>query len=76
MVDTEIGATHVVTAGAGEPLVLVPGTNFAAAAWLELVDDLAAMHLVHAIDLPGQPGLSAPPAASTTVRPTDAGWRR
>jgi pimeloyl-ACP methyl ester carboxylesterase len=60
VVDTELGATHVVTAGAGEPLLLVPGTNFAAAAWLDLVDDLAATHLVHAIDLPGQPGLSDP----------------
>lgn len=60
LVDTELGATHVVTAGDGPPLVLIPGTNFAAAVWLELIDDLASTHLVHAVDLPGQPGLSDP----------------
>lgn len=60
LVDTPLGATHVVTAGEGPPLLLVPGTNFAAAAWLELVERLAATHTVHAVDLPGQPGLSEP----------------
>jgi pimeloyl-ACP methyl ester carboxylesterase len=60
VVDTELGATHVVTAGDGPPLMLVPGTNFAAATWLTLIDLLASTHRVHAVDLPGQPGLSDP----------------
>jgi pimeloyl-ACP methyl ester carboxylesterase len=59
-IETELGATHVVTAGVGPPLILIPGTNFAAATWLELIDRLASQRLVHAIDLPGQPGLSDP----------------
>lgn len=58
LVETELGATHVLTAGDGPPLVLIPGTNFAAAVWLGTVDDLATTHRVHAVDLPGQPGLS------------------
>lgn len=53
-----LGSTHVVSAGDGRPLVLLPGTNFCAAAWLDLIGVLAATHRVHAIDLPGQPGLS------------------
>lgn len=60
VVETELGATHVVTAGDGPPLVLIPGTNFAAATWLPLIDELATKYRVHAVDLPGQPGLSDP----------------
>ncbi len=58
--DTELGATHTVTCGTGPPVVLVPGTNFAATSWLELVSALSVRHTVHALDLPGQPGLSSP----------------
>ena len=57
-VSTVLGVTHVVTAGEGPDLAMVPGTNFAAATWLDLVEGLAAAHTVHAVDLPGQPGLS------------------
>lgn len=57
-VASTLGPTHVVTAGAGEPLVLLPGTNFCAATWLDLIRMLATEHEVHAVDLPGQPGLS------------------
>jgi pimeloyl-ACP methyl ester carboxylesterase len=59
VVPTVFGPTHVVTAGNGPQLVLLPGTNFAAATWLDLVASLATSHTVHAVDLPGQPGLSA-----------------
>ncbi len=53
-----LGDTHVLSTGQGPPLVLVPGTNFAAATSLGLIDHLAGSHRVHAVDLPGQPGLS------------------
>ena len=59
IVNTALGSTHVVTAGAGPDLVLLPGTNFTAATSLDLVGELARTHTVHAVDLPGQPGLSA-----------------
>ena len=56
---TGLGGTHLVTAGAGGPtVVLVPGTDLNAATSLELLDALAAHRTVVAIDLPGQPGLS------------------
>jgi pimeloyl-ACP methyl ester carboxylesterase len=59
--------SHVVTAGEGPTtVVLVPGTNFNAAAGLPLAGALvAAGHRVVAVDIPGQPGLSSgerPPA--------------
>lgn len=57
---TSLGSTHVVTSGSGPPVVLLAGTNFAAATWLPLIASLSARHTVHAVDLPGQPGLSAP----------------
>jgi pimeloyl-ACP methyl ester carboxylesterase len=53
-----LGPTHVVTAGDGRPLVLLAGTNFCAATCQDLIGMLAATHRVHAVDLPGQPGLS------------------
>ena len=69
-VPTAHGPIHVVTAGEGPELVLLPGTNFAAATWLDLVASLASHHTVHALDLPGQPGLSTP------HRPTRGSARR
>lgn len=55
-----LGATHLVTAGSGEPtVVLVPGTNLNAATSLDLVEAVARHRRVTAVDLPGQPGLSA-----------------
>ncbi|QRK12553.1 alpha/beta hydrolase [Archangium violaceum] len=59
VLNTSLGSTHVVRAGSGEPVVLLPGTNFATATWLELVGQVARTHSVLAVDLPGQPGLSA-----------------
>jgi len=54
-----LGPTHVVTAGTGDPaVVLVPGTNLNAATGLDLVGALAPHRRVIALDLPGQPGLS------------------
>ena len=61
LVPTTVGDVHVVTAGNGPDLVLLPGTNFAAATWLDLVASLAARHTVHAVDLPGQAGLRGRP---------------
>lgn len=52
--------THVVIAGRGEGTVLVvPGTNFGAAAYLQLGAALAQHGRVVLVDLPGQPGLSS-----------------
>ncbi|WP_253775176.1 alpha/beta fold hydrolase [Goodfellowiella coeruleoviolacea] len=52
--------THVVAAGRGERTVLVvPGTNFGAAAYLPLAAALAARCRLVVADLPGQPGLSS-----------------
>ncbi|HSP80673.1 MAG TPA: alpha/beta hydrolase, partial [Myxococcaceae bacterium] len=56
---TSLGSTHIVRAGSGAPVVLLPGTNFATATWLELVGQVAREYTVLAVDLPGQPGLSA-----------------
>lgn len=59
--DTGLGAAHVVTLGdVGPTIILLPGTNFNVASWLELATALAEGHTVVCIDLPGQPGLSAP----------------
>ncbi|MGC7102965.1 alpha/beta fold hydrolase [Amycolatopsis lurida] len=52
--------THLVIAGSGESTVLVlPGTNFSAGAYLPLAAELAARCRVVVADLPGQPGLSS-----------------
>ena len=57
---TALGSTHLLTAGTGEPtVVLVPGTNLNAATSLDLVEAVARHRRVTAVDLPGQPGLSA-----------------
>jgi pimeloyl-ACP methyl ester carboxylesterase len=55
---SSLGPSHVMTAGSGPDVVLVPGTNFCGAAGLPLIAALARTYRVHAIDLPGQPGLS------------------
>lgn len=56
---TSLGETFVLTAGSGAPpVLLVPGTSFTTATWLEVVDALAVSHRVVAVDVPGQPGLS------------------
>ena len=59
-VPTILGQTHVVAAGEGDRVcVFVPGTNFNAATSLALLGALAERVRVYAVDLPGQPGLSA-----------------
>ena len=67
-VATSLGETHLLSAGAGRTIVVYfPGTNFNAATSLSLLGELASRSRVMAVDLPGQPGLSAP------GRPTDEG---
>lgn len=66
LLETSLGPTHVVRSGSGRPVVVLPGTNFSATTSLEMVTALAADVEVHALDLPGQPGLSH------DVRPRDA----
>ncbi len=57
---TALGSTHLITAGSGGPTaVVVPGTNLNAATNLDLIGALAEHRRVVALDLPGQPGLSA-----------------
>jgi pimeloyl-ACP methyl ester carboxylesterase len=59
-VTTGAGDTHLVSTGTGDrTLVLVPGTNLCGATSTTLVDRLTDRARVVAIDLPGQPGLSA-----------------
>lgn len=72
-VETSLGSTEAIAMGDGDTtVVLLPGTNFAAATWLNVTSDLAAQFRVFAVDIPGQPGLSSP------TRPSDrhayAGW--
>ncbi len=60
VVPTSAGETHVLSTGSGPPAVVyVPGTNTNAASSLALLDALAAHWPTLAVDLPGQPGLSA-----------------
>jgi pimeloyl-ACP methyl ester carboxylesterase len=56
--ETRLGPTHVATTGDGPAVVLVPGTNLCAGLLGGLVGRLSATSRVHAVDLPGQPGLS------------------
>ena len=59
-IQTTLGRTEVLEAGAGDrTVVLLPGTNFATATWLDLVEDLGIRYRVIALDIPGQPGLSS-----------------
>ncbi|NUR05454.1 MAG: alpha/beta hydrolase [Nocardioidaceae bacterium] len=64
-IDTNLGPTSLVTAGEGDTVVYLPGTNFNAATGLGFLDELAARARVVVADLPGQPGLSA------DTRPSD-----
>jgi pimeloyl-ACP methyl ester carboxylesterase len=59
VLQTPLGPTHVVTAGAGDRAVVVlPGTTFCAAAMTDFLTGLAEVVRVIAVDHPGQPGLS------------------
>ena len=59
-IETSVGSTQGVATGNGDrTVVLLPGTNFATATWLDVISELAARYRVVALDIPGQPGLSA-----------------
>lgn len=58
--ETSLGLTAIVEAGDGPDLcVYLPGANYNASTSLPLIDALATSFRVWAVDLPGQPGLSA-----------------
>lgn len=61
---TSAGPTRVVALGhehePGPTVVVIPGTNMNTAASLPFLARLATRHRVIALDVPGQPGLSAP----------------
>lgn len=67
-IPTSLGVTRVLVTGSGPNLVLLAGTNFASATWLDLIAALSTSHTVHAVDLPGQPGLSAPQRPRSATR--------
>jgi pimeloyl-ACP methyl ester carboxylesterase len=59
--DTSAGRVTLVSAGHGEPqVVVVPGTGFNAAMALPWLRALSARWATTVVDLPGQPGLSDP----------------
>ena len=67
LVQTELGPTTVLVAGGptglnghSRPVLVLPGTNFAAAATLPLAAAIARTRQVLVVDPPGQPGLSYP----------------
>ncbi len=59
VIPTPLGDTFTVTAGTGSHVLLLPGTNFPTSSWLPVVGVLASGYTVVAVDVPGQPGLSA-----------------
>lgn len=74
-VPTRLGETFVMASGSAElpPLVLLHGSGSTSAMWLGDVPSFADTHRVYAVDIPGEPGLSAfarPPFASGAY----AGW--
>ncbi|MBI4941782.1 MAG: alpha/beta hydrolase [Actinobacteria bacterium] len=73
-VETSLGSTHLVEAGAGSTVcVYLPGTSFNAATSLPVLTALAERCRVVAVDLPGQPGLSDP-ARPQDEEPAFAAW--
>lgn len=60
MLESGLGETRITIFDNDAPdLILLPGTNFNTAAWIELAVTLAQKYRVASIDLPGQPGLSS-----------------
>lgn len=61
-VETHLGRTHALVMGpqAAPPLVLVQGYGGSAPLWHRQLPDFAQEYRVYALDLPGQPGYSAP----------------
>ncbi|MFG2334320.1 alpha/beta fold hydrolase [Streptomyces sp. NPDC048604] len=77
--DTSAGATHVTTVGPaptpGTPsIVLVPGTNMNAAVALDTLESLSGVGQVIALDVPGQPGLSAGARPRSARAAWDGSW--
>jgi pimeloyl-ACP methyl ester carboxylesterase len=64
-VATRLGETFVVASGPTDapPLVLLHGSGGTSAMWLGDVPSYAESHRVYAVDIPGEPGLSAPARA-------------
>ncbi|TDC42515.1 alpha/beta fold hydrolase [Micromonospora sp. KC213] len=62
LLSTRQGDTFVVSCGPPDapPVVLLHGGGFNSAAWLSDVADWAQTHRVYAVDVIGEPGLSAP----------------
>jgi pimeloyl-ACP methyl ester carboxylesterase len=62
IVATSVGDTFVLSAGPvdGTPVLLLPGSGSVAASWGVELAELGRTHRVHAIDLPGESGLSMP----------------
>lgn len=60
-VPTREGETFVIASGPAEapPLVLLHGTGINSIMWMGAVEEMSKHHRVHAIDLIGEPGLSA-----------------
>ena len=61
-VPTRLGETFVVASGPEQapPLVLLHGSGSTSAMWLGDVASYVDTHRVYAVDIPGEPGLSAP----------------
>ena len=61
-VATSVGDTYVLSAGPVDaaPVLLLPGSGSVAASWGVELAELGQTHRVHAIDLPGESGLSTP----------------
>src|SRR5688500_334877 len=58
-IEPPLGPTFTTAIGAGHDVVLLPGTNLATATCIPLIEELSSTGRVTALDLPGQPGLSA-----------------
>jgi len=65
MVPTRLGATFVLASGHldAPPVVLLHGSGGTSAMWLGDVASYVDTHRVYAVDIPGEPGLSAPTRA-------------
>lgn len=75
-VPTREGETFVVSCGAenARPLLLFHGAAANSAMWMGDVSVWAAHFRVYAIDMIGEPGLSAPHAPHWTPKPMHCGW--
>jgi pimeloyl-ACP methyl ester carboxylesterase len=59
---TRIGETFIIASGplSGAPIILLHGANSNALSWMGDIPTLAKLHRVYAVDIPGDPGRSAP----------------